>query len=161
MWFKWEEAIFTLSSRPLKLVDEFTYLGSNISSTESGINICLVKVWTIFNRLSIIQKSDLSDKIKQDFFQTPVWIHHMNANKMHGKKATWKLHKNAMSYFEQILEATLHCTATYSPSKTLYKPNMICGALSEKQGCNIPLWTRSSSRPARTYIDSEWTLDVV
>ena len=43
---------------------------------------------------------------------------------MHGEKARWELHKNAMSYFEQILEATLHnnnCTATYLPSPKLIK----------------------------------------
>ena len=45
------------------------YLGSCISSTESDVNICLVKVWTASDRLSIIWKSDLSNKIKQDFFQ--------------------------------------------------------------------------------------------
>ena len=37
MCFK-HEAIFTLSSKPLKSLDQFTYLGSNISSTESGVN---------------------------------------------------------------------------------------------------------------------------
>ena len=35
-------------------------------------NMCLVKVWTAINRLLIIWKSDLSNKIKQDFFQTAV-----------------------------------------------------------------------------------------
>ena len=58
MCFKWE-AISTLSGWPLKLVDKFTYLSSNISSTESDINICLAKVWTTIDRLSIIWKSDL------------------------------------------------------------------------------------------------------
>ena len=31
--------ISTLSGRPIKLVDKFTYLDSNISSTESDVNI--------------------------------------------------------------------------------------------------------------------------
>ena len=61
--FKQEEAISTLSSKPLKLVDQFTYLGSNISSTESDVNIHAID-W-----LLIIWKSDISDKIKQNFFQ--------------------------------------------------------------------------------------------
>ena len=41
--FKQKGAIST--GKPLKLVDQFTYLGSNISSTESDANIFLVKVW--------------------------------------------------------------------------------------------------------------------
>ena len=61
--------IFTLSGKPSKLVDKFLYLGSNISSSESDVNICLVKAWTAFDRLSITWKSDLSNKIKQDFSQ--------------------------------------------------------------------------------------------
>ena len=67
--FKQEGAISTLSDYPLKLIDQFTYLGSNISSTESDVNKHLVKVWTIIDRLTIIWKSGISNKIKQDFFQ--------------------------------------------------------------------------------------------
>ena len=37
--FKQEVAIFTLSGMPLKLLDQFIYLGNNISSTESNVNI--------------------------------------------------------------------------------------------------------------------------
>ena len=40
------EAISTLSGRPLKLVGKFTYVDSNISSTESDANIRLVIVWS-------------------------------------------------------------------------------------------------------------------
>ena len=40
-YFKWEGTISCLSSRPLMLIDKFTYLGSNILSTESDINICM------------------------------------------------------------------------------------------------------------------------
>ena len=35
----WEGAMSTQSSRPLKLVDQFTNLCSNISSTESDVNM--------------------------------------------------------------------------------------------------------------------------
>ena len=52
---------------PLILVDKFMYLGSSISSTESDVNIRLAKAWTAIDRLSIIWKSGLSDKIKRDF----------------------------------------------------------------------------------------------
>ena len=44
MRFKQKEAISTLSVKPLKLVDHFAYISSNISSTESDVNICLLKV---------------------------------------------------------------------------------------------------------------------
>ena len=36
-----------------KIADKFSYLGSIISSTESDINICIGKVETAVNRLSI------------------------------------------------------------------------------------------------------------
>ena len=58
-----------LSGKTLILVDQFTYLSSNISSTESDIKIHLLKIWNAFDRLLIIWKSDLSDKINWDFFQ--------------------------------------------------------------------------------------------
>ena len=67
MCFNWEGAISTLIGGPLKLFDKFTYLGSSVSSTENDVNI--VKVWTAIDRLPIIQKSDLSNKMKQNFFQ--------------------------------------------------------------------------------------------
>ena len=43
--FKQEGAIFTFSSKSLKLVDQFIYLGNNISSTESDDNICRGEAW--------------------------------------------------------------------------------------------------------------------
>ena len=35
----------------LKLVDQFIYLGSNISSTESNVNICICKAGFAIDRL--------------------------------------------------------------------------------------------------------------
>ncbi len=66
MAFKLEGFISTQSGRTQKLVEKFTYLGSNISSTESYVDIQLAKAWTAINGLSMLQKSDLSDKIKPD-----------------------------------------------------------------------------------------------
>ena len=57
---------------PLKLVDKFTYLGSSVESTEKDIETRLAKAWTAINRLSIIWKSDLTDKMKRSFFQAAV-----------------------------------------------------------------------------------------
>ena len=42
-------------------------------------------------------------------------MHHMNADKMHGEKATQELHENVKSYTEQILEAILHETTVERP----------------------------------------------
>ena len=38
--------IFTLDGKRLKAVDNFTYLGSDISSTERDINTRIGKAWT-------------------------------------------------------------------------------------------------------------------
>ena len=64
--------ITTLDGTPLKLVDKFTYLGSSISSTKKDIDTWLTKTWTAIDRLSIIWKSDLTDKMKRSFFQAAV-----------------------------------------------------------------------------------------
>ena len=62
--------ISTLDS--LKLVDKFIYLGSSVSSTEKDIDTRLAKAWTAIDRLSIIWKSNLTDKMKRSFFQAAV-----------------------------------------------------------------------------------------
>ena len=69
MSFNQRGDIFSLNDRSLKLVDKCTYLGSSVSSTENDINTQLAKAWTAINSLSVIWKSDLSDKIKRIFFK--------------------------------------------------------------------------------------------
>ena len=64
--------ISTLDGTPLKLVDKFTYLGSSVASTEKDIVTRLTKAWTAINRLSILWKSDLTDKMKRSFFPAAV-----------------------------------------------------------------------------------------
>ena len=64
--------ITTLDGTPQKLVDKFTYLRSSISSTKKDIDTQLTKAWTAIDRLSIIWKSDLTDKMKCSFFQAAV-----------------------------------------------------------------------------------------
>ena len=64
--------ISTLDGTSLKLVDKFTYLGSSISSTEKDINTLLTKAWAAIDSLSIIWKSDRTDKMKRSFFQAAV-----------------------------------------------------------------------------------------
>ena len=90
-----------------KLVDKFTYLG--ISSTESDINMRTVKTWTAIDRLSIIWKSDLSNKIKREFFQAAVvsiLLYACNICTL-TKRLEKKINRTAQEcYIEQILEAT-------------------------------------------------------
>ena len=64
--------ISILDGSSLKLVDKFTYQGSSVLSTEKDIDTRLTKVWTAIDKLSIIWKSDLSDKMKRSFFQAAV-----------------------------------------------------------------------------------------
>ena len=64
--------ISTLDGTSLKLVDKFTYLGSSVSSTKKDIDMQLTKAWTAIDKLSIIWKSDLTDKMKRSFFQAAV-----------------------------------------------------------------------------------------
>ena len=72
MCFNQKGVISTLDGTSLKLVDKFTYLGSSISSTEKDIDTQLTKAWTAIDRLSIIWKSNLTDKMKRSFFQAAV-----------------------------------------------------------------------------------------
>ena len=64
--------ISTLDGTLLKLVEKFTYLGSRDTSTEKDIDTRLTKVWTAIDRLSIIWKWDLTDKMKRSFFQASI-----------------------------------------------------------------------------------------
>ena len=64
--------ISTRERTSLKLVDKFIYLGSSVSSTEKDIDTRLTKAWFAIDKLSIIWKSDLTDKMKRSFFQAVV-----------------------------------------------------------------------------------------
>ena len=115
--------ISTLDGTPLKLVDRFTYLGSSVASTEKDIDTRLTKAWTAINRLSIIWKSDLTDKMKRSFFQVAVTsiLHYMDSNKTAGEEARRQLHKNAASNLEQVLAATPHKTPTVRPPASYHE----------------------------------------
>ena len=119
--------ISTLDGTFLKLVDKFTYLGSSVASTEKDIDTRLTKAWTAINRLSIIWKSDLTDKMKRSFFQAAVvsillyGLHDMDSNKTAGEEARRQLHKNAASNLEQVLAATPHKTPTVRPPASYHE----------------------------------------
>ena len=121
----------TLDGASLKLVDKFTYLGSSVSSTEKDIDTRLTKAWTAIDRLSIIWKSDLTDKMKRSFFQAAVV-----SILLYGC-TTWTLTKRLErrldgnytrmleSSIKQVLATTPHETPTIRtlapPSQKLYK----------------------------------------
>ena len=72
MRYKHTGDISTRDRTSLKLKDKFTYLGSSVSSTEKDTDTRLTKALTAIDRLSIIWKSDLTDKRKRSFFQAAV-----------------------------------------------------------------------------------------
>ena len=72
MCFNQTGDISTLNGSSLKLVNKFIYLGSSVSSTEKDIDMRLTKALTAIDRLSVIWKSDLTDKMKHSFFQAAV-----------------------------------------------------------------------------------------
>ena len=135
--------ISTLDGTSLKLVDKFTYLGSSISSTEKDIDTRLTKAWTAIDRLSIIWKSDLTNKMKRSFFQAAVI-----SILLYGcttwtltpeEEARRQLHKNVASNIEQVQAATTHKAPTIRPTASRHEnytsqTNQTCRTLLEKQG---------------------------
>ena len=124
--------ISTVNGNSLKVVVKFTYLRSSVSSTETGINTWLAKAWTVIDRLSVIWKSDLTDKIKHSFFQAAVM-----SILLYGC-TTWKLTKHIEKSLTAITQECCEqywtgpwgstsqsssCMATYPPSQKLSKLN--------------------------------------
>ena len=99
----------------------------NFESTEKDIDTRLTKAWTAINRLSIIWKSDLTDKMKRSFFQAAVasillygyttWT----SNKTAREEARRQLHKNAACNLEQVLAAIPHKTPTVRPPASYHE----------------------------------------
>ena len=106
------------------------YLGSNISSTESLVNIRIGKEWTAIDRLSNIQKSNHSDKTKSECFQTvamSVLLYGCTTKPLRGhfdEKDGWKLNKDSTYSFDQILEVETHkASAVRQLDSHLTKPS--------------------------------------
>ena len=64
MYFNQDGIISTLNGKPMKVVNQFIYLGSNILFREIDINIHIDAIQIGIVLLSNIRKSDPSDKIK-------------------------------------------------------------------------------------------------
>ena len=107
--------ISTLDRTSLKLVDKFTYLGNSVSSTEKGMDTRLTKAWIAIDKLSIIWKSDLTDKLKRSFFQAAVVL-----ILLYGC-TTWtrtkRLEKKLDGNYTRMLRAILNKSRRQHPTK--------------------------------------------
>ena len=123
MCFHQTGVISTLNGGSLKLVNKFTYLGSCVSSDETDIDTRLAKAWITINSLSVIWKSDLTDKMKRIFFQAAV-----ASILLYGCTAwtlTKRMEKKLVCNDARMLRAnprgntrqSSRCTATYQPSR--------------------------------------------
>ena len=163
--------ISTLDGTSLKLVDKFTYLGSSVSSTEKDINMRLMKTWTAINKLSIIWKSNLTDKMKCSFFQAAVV-----SILLYGCTSwtlTKRLEKKLDGNYTRMLQAILNKSWRQHPTKhQLYghlppitKTIQVrrtrhaghCWRSTDELISDVLLWTPTYGRakarqPARTYI---------
>ena len=124
MCFNQTGNISTLAGSSLKLVDKFTYLGSSVSSTEKDIDTRLTKAWTAIDRLSVIWKSDLTDKMKRSFFQAAVV-----SILLYGC-TTWtltkRMEKKLDGNFSRMLRAILNkfCRQHHTKPQLYGKPDM-------------------------------------
>ena len=163
--------ITTLDVASLKLVDKFTYLGSSVSSTENDIDTRLTKAWTAIDRLLIIWKSDLTDKMKRSFFQAAV------VSVLLYGCTTWtlikRLEKKLDGNYTRMLRAILNKSWRQHPTRhQLYShlPPITktiqvrrtrragdCWRSKDELVSDVLLWTPTygqakAGRPARTYI---------
>ena len=171
MCFNQTGDISTQDGSSLKLVDKSTYLGSCISLTGKDIDTRLTKAWTAIDKLSIIWKSDLTDKMKRSFFQAAVV-----SILLYGC-TTWtltkRLEKKLHSNYTRMLRAILNKSwRQHSTSHQLYghlppitKTIQIrrtrhaghCSRSRDELISDVLLWTPTYGRakvgrPARTYI---------
>ena len=163
--------ISTLNGSALKLVDKFTSLGSSVSSTETDIDTRLTKAWTDIDRLSVIWKSDLTDKMKRSFFQVAVvsillygcttWtLTKRMEKKLDGNytrmlrailNKSWRQHPKK----PQLCGHQLPVTETIKVRRTRHAGH--CWRSRDQLVGDVLLWTPSPGRPkvgrpARTYI---------
>ena len=171
MCFNQKGDISTLDGTFLKQVDKFTYLGSSVSSTEKDIDTRLTKAWTAIDRLSIIWKSDLTDKMKRSFFQVAVV-----SILLYGC-TTWtltkRLEKKLDCNYTRMLRAILkRSLQLHTPRRQLYghlppitKTIQVrrtrqaghCWRTKDEIVSDVLLWTSAygqskAGRPARTFV---------
>ena len=166
--------ITTLDGTSLKLVDKFTYLGSSVSSAEKDIDTRQTKARTAIDRLSIIWKSDLTDKMKRSFFQAAVvsillygcttWTLSKRLNKKldgnYSKMLGAILNKSGRQHpTRHQLYGHLHpITKTIQVRRTRHARH--CWRSKDELISGVLLWTPAygqakAGRPARTYIQQQ------
>ena len=162
--------ISTVDGTSLKLVDKFTYLGSSVPSTEKDIDMQLTKAWTAIDRLSIIWKSDLTDKRKRSFFQAAVvsillygcttWTLTKRMEKPDGNytrmlrailNKSWRQHPTRHQLYGHLPPIT----KTIQVRRTRHAGH--CWRSRDELISDVLLWTPTNGRakagrPARTYI---------
>ena len=122
--------ISTLDGSSLKIVDKFSYQGSSVPSAETDINTWLPTAWTAIDRLLVIWKSDLTDKIKPSFFRAAVVSILLFGCTT--RTLTKRTEKKFDVNYTRVLRAILNkswssippsssCTATDHPSRKLSK----------------------------------------
>ena len=171
MCFNQTGDISTQDRTSLKLGDKFTYLGSSISSTEKDIDTWLTKAWTPIGKLSIIWKSDLTDKKKSSFFQAVVVS--ILLYRCTTRTLTKRLEKKLAGNYTRMLWAILNKSWRQHPTKHQLNGNLppITKTIQVRRTRHGGHWWRSTDelirdvllwtpiygrskagRPARTYI---------
>ena len=62
----------SLSAHDIKRVCEFKYQGSYVGSTQHNVSVIIESAWVTLNSLNIIWKSNLSSKLKRNFFKDKI-----------------------------------------------------------------------------------------
>ena len=170
MCFNPKGDISTLDGTSLKLVDKFTYLGRSVESTEKDINTRLTKAWSAIDRLSIIWKSNLSDKMKLGFFQAAVvsillygcttWTLTKRLKKLDGNYARMLRATLNRSWQQHLTRRQLYghlppITKTIQARRTRHAGH--CWRSKDEIVSDVLLWTPAygqskAGRPARTFI---------
>ena len=171
MCFNQAGDISTLGGSSLKLVDKFTYLGSSVLLTQKYIKMRLTKAWIAIDRLSVIWKLDLTDKMKRSFFQAAAVLILLY------RCTTWtqtkRMDKKLDGNYTRMLRAILNKSwRQHSTKQQLYGhlPPIIktikvrrtrhagyCWRSRDKLISDVLLWNPThcrakAGRPARTYI---------
>ena len=122
--------ISMLNGTVLKLVDKFTYLGSSVSSTKTDISTWLAKAWTAIDRLLVVWKSDLTDKMNRSSrYLFVIWIQKVESgvNLPHpgarGKGDYWPLNK---FHLNNQFHINIYKFNQKFISKTLYLKCYLC-----------------------------------
>ena len=72
MNFNQEGTIKTKAGNSIKSIEYFIYLGGESNSTEKDFKIRIAKAWAALNKMNSVWKSNLSDKLKREFFRATV-----------------------------------------------------------------------------------------